>query len=375
MDTVALAKSIISYDTESPPGDEESCARFIGDEIKDMHIEGAEVEVHSFAERRANLIATFRGDSPGLMLAGHIDVVPATEVERWRSPPFRPEVRSGKLYGRGAADMKSAVAAMVTAIGSLKGEKRKRSVALVATAGEEVDYRGVRAMVEDGKFERIGARFGVVGEPTGMRVVRAHKGGVDVRVIFEGRSAHASDPALGVNAIENCLLFTNELMRFRRELWKTSDEDLGRTLLTPTIITGGSKSNVIPGRCELTIDGRTIPAHKPRDVVRRMESIIRSLKKDDPHFRAKIVVGTQDEGLWTPKGNRLVKLCESITGSPSGVALYGSEAVLYTKQGITCVVLGPGSVKQAHIVDEYVTLRQLKLAESAYTRLIKEICL
>src|SRR5208282_5330492 len=113
MDTVELAKSLISFDTVAPRGGEEDCARFLADRVSDMRIQGAEVEVQSFQEGRANLIARFSGGSPGLMLAEHMDVVPAGGVEDWTSPPYEARVRAGKLYGRGAADMKAAVAAMV----------------------------------------------------------------------------------------------------------------------------------------------------------------------------------------------------------------------------------------------------------------------
>ena len=97
MDTVELAKSLISFDTTSPPGNEEGCARFLEDQIRDLHIEGAEVELQKFQKGRANLIARFGGDSSGLLLAGHMDVVPARDVENWSSPPFQAEVRAGKL--------------------------------------------------------------------------------------------------------------------------------------------------------------------------------------------------------------------------------------------------------------------------------------
>jgi len=375
MDTVELAKSLISFDTTTPPGNEEGCARFLEDQIRDMHIEGAQVEVQRFQKGRANLVAAFSGESPGLMLAGHIDVVPARDVENWTSPPFEAQVRAGKLYGRGAADMKSAVAAMVAAVASAKGTRRKRGLVFVATAGEEVGYDGLYAMIEAGTFKEVKASYGVAGEPTEMKVVRAHKGGVACKVIFEGRSAHASDPSLGVNAIENCILFVNELKRLRREFAKVRDDDLGRTLITPTVIAGGAKSNVIPGSCEVTLDCRLIPAHGSKALLDGLRSIIGTLGERDENFRARIEVLYLTPPLSVPKSSEFLKLCESLTGSPSSVAPYGTEASVYAQQGIPSVVLGPGSVKQAHIIDEYVTLKQLRSAESVYTRLVKEICL
>jgi acetylornithine deacetylase ArgE len=375
MDTVELAKSLISFDTTAPPGNEAGCASFLEDQIRDMRIDGAEVEVQRFQKGRANLIATFDGDSPGLMLGGHIDVVPARDVEDWTSPPFQPEVRAGKLYGRGAADMKSAVAAMVTAARSLKGRKRKRGLILIATAGEEIGFDGLKAIIAAGRFKSLKARYGVAGEPTEMKVVRAHKGGLSCSVIFEGRSAHASDPLLGVNAIENCILFVNELKGLRRDLSGTRDEDLGKTLITPTIIGGGVKTNVIPSSCQVTLDCRLIPAHSSKTVLDGLRSIIGRLGEKNKDFNARIEIIYETPPLSVPKDAEFVKMCESLTGAPSTVAPYGTEAAVYAQQGIPSVVLGPGSVKQAHIIDEYVTLKELRSAESVYTRLVKEICL
>ncbi len=377
MDTVELTKSLISFNTTTPPGNEEDCARFLADQVQDLHIDGAEIEVQRFQEGRANLIASFDGDAPGLLLAGHIDVVPAKDVENWSSPPFEASVRAGKLYGRGAADMKGAVAAMVTAIASVKKSRRKRSLVLIGTAGEEVGFDGLYAMIKAGKFKQVKARArcGVAGEPTEMNVVRAHKGGVSCKVIFEGRSAHASDPKLGVNSIENCILFINELKGYRRELGRTKDEDLGRTLITPTVISGGSKSNVIPGRCELTLDGRLIPEHTSKSVLDRLETIIGALSQRHENFSARIEVLYRTPPLVTARGDPFVKTCEALTKSTSTIALYGTEAGVYAENGIPSVVLGPGNIKQAHIIDEFITLKQLRSAETVYTRLIKEICL
>jgi acetylornithine deacetylase/succinyl-diaminopimelate desuccinylase family protein len=375
MDTVELARSLISFDTVAPPGNEEDCARFLRDQIFDMHIEGAEAEVHRFQEGRANLIARFSGDSPGLMMAGHIDVVPARDVEDWTSPPFEAQVRAGRLYGRGAADMKAAVAAMVTAVGSLKQRKRKRGLVFIATAGEESGFDGLSAIIAAGKFDDIKARWGIDGEPTEMKVVTAHKGSLVCRVVFEGRSAHASDPSLGVNSIENCIAFMDELKELRRELARTKDVDLGRTLVTPTVIAGGDKSNVIPSSCEVTLDCRLIPAHSSDAVFDGLRSMIGKLGERDENFRARIEIVYKTPPLNVARGSDFVTLCESLTGFASTVALYGTEAAVYSQQGIPCVVLGPGSVKQAHTVDEFVTLKKLRSAEAVYTRLVKEICL
>ena len=121
MDLLGLASSLISFNTEAPPGNEGPCSRFVADYLTDLHIEGADVDVHRFARDRSNVVASFGGGAPGLLLAGHIDVVPVKDAPTWSSPPYKPEIRGGRLYGRGSADMKSGLAAMLAAIASARG--------------------------------------------------------------------------------------------------------------------------------------------------------------------------------------------------------------------------------------------------------------
>lgn len=374
MDTIELASSLISFDTVSPPGNEEPCARFIEDYLRDLRIPGASVELHSFASGRANLVATVPGDSPGLLLSGHIDVVPPGDAQGWASPAFEGSVREGKLFGRGAADMKGGLAAILDAVSSVKGRRLKRSIVVVATAGEEVGFDGLEALIGSGRLKGVPAVYGVVGEPTEMKVVRGHRGGVTARVTFEGRSAHASDPSLGVNSIEKAVAFINALRPLRTELGSMTDPDLGRTILTPTVIRGGTKSNVIPGSCELTIDSRTLPVHGTETILNGLKSVVLELRKKDPEFGAEVVLDYSYGALLIPAGHEVVRLAEEASGSQASMAPYGTEAPLYTAIGIPTVVLGPGSVRQAHVYDEYVTIEQLLSARTVYAKLIEQFC-
>lgn len=374
MNAVELTSSLISYDTVSPPGNEEACARFVEDTIKDMRIPGASVQLHRFSEGRANLVATVPGDSPGLLFSGHIDVVPPGDSQGWTSPAFEGKVRDGKLFGRGAADMKGGVGAMLMAIASVKGARLKRSLSFVATAGEEVGFDGLKALIADGVMKDVRAIYGVVGEPTEMRVIRGHRGGVSAKVTFQGKSAHASDPSLGVNSIEKAVAFIDGLRALRAELGSVTDPDLGRTIVTPTVIRGGTKSNVIPGTCELTIDSRIIPAHSYETVVAGLRSVAAELKRKDPEFSAEVEMEYAVGSLLVPSDHEVVRLAEAASGTRAEIAPYGTEAPLYTASGIPTVVLGPGSVRQAHIYDEFVTVDQLHSAQSIYQSLIQRVC-
>lgn len=271
--------------------------------------------------------------------------------------------------------MKSALAAMLTALRSLKGRRPRRDLTFVATAGEEVGFDGLRAMERAGKLREIRARCGVIGEPSGMKVIRAHKGTATIRVLFEGRSAHSSEPSLGINSIEKCAVFLGKLGRVRSNLGRKRDGELGRSILSATMIAGGTKSNVIPDSCVLTMDCRLIPSQRGRETLDEVRRLLSDISAKDGDFRAHARMLYETPSLSIPRDAEVVKLCESLSGSPSTIALYGTEASVYAQHGIPTVVLGPGNVEDIHIPNEYVAIRELKRAESVYSHLIEKLCL
>jgi acetylornithine deacetylase len=284
-------------------------------------------------------------------------------------------VKGERLYGRGAADMKTAIAAMLKAIEAATADaKLRRGILFVATAGEEVGFDGLQGLIKRKLIPKGAARFGVLGEPTRLRPVRAHKGGATFMITIKGRSGHASNPRLGINAIEKSADFIEALSAWRSSVSTVLDEELGNTIATPTLISGGTKSNVIPGACELTVDSRWIPRHGAAFVKRGLESIVASLKKNDKEFDASVELLYDTDSLKLSSGHQAVRLAESLSGFDSEVALYGTEAALYTNYGIPSVVLGPGDVKQAHVIDEFVELGQAKKALSIYTKMVQSVC-
>lgn len=375
MELQELATALIGVNTENPPGNEEGCARLLQDYIEGQGLQDCETELQRFDEGRANLIVKIGRGEPGLLLAGHTDVVPAGDRDLWSVGPFDARVADGRLYGRGAADMKTGLAAMVQAISSMgKRERLRRRLVFVATGGEEVGFNGAGALVKSGRLTKEDAIYGVVGEPTEGLAVRGHKGISTLRLTFKGRSAHASRPDLGINAIENCSRFMEALRGWRAEVEKVKNRDLGRTVMSATVINGGTKSNAIPESCDLTIDCRRIPEVGEAEILRGLSRTAAGLKRADRDFHVEIRPVFSAEALNLSRRNVFVRMVENASGAPSTIAPYATEAPLYNGLGISTVVLGPGSVRQAHTADEYVDLGEAKKASSVYSALIREVC-
>jgi len=374
LELVELAASLIGFRTEIPPGNEEGCARYIHDFLADLRVEGAELRLDRFEAGRANIVARFGPKEPGLLLGGHIDVVPAGDESAWSSPPFEGVVKGGRLYGRGAADMKTGLAAILKAIEATSKRKMRRGLLFVATAGEEVGFDGLKAIYARKLIQEGAARLGVMGEPTRLRPIRAHKGLADFRITVRGRSGHASKPELGVNAIEKCASIVEALSAWSRSLGRAPDRELGSTIATPTVVRGGTKSNVIPDSCELIVDSRWVPKHGTAFVEKGLNSMVASLRRKDPTLDARVELLYDSPSLKLPRAHPAVRLAESLSGFKSEVAPYGTEAALYAEHGIPSIVLGPGSLKQAHVIDEFVELGEAKKALSIYARIIESVC-
>ncbi len=373
-DVVHLAKALINEDTTAPPGNEKKCARVLRDYFQDLHLDDCTVETDEFASGRANLLVKVGPDRPGLVLSGHIDVVPAGDLTKWTTGPFDAHVRGGKLYGRGAVDMKGAVAAMACAVRSARGSKLKRRLVFAATAGEEVDTVGLESLLNKKKLTKEDAMYCVIGEPSELKPVRGHRGGPSLLVKFAGRSAHASKPELGANAVEMCARFMMEVESWEKKLGRQRDKDLGVTILSNTVVRGGTKSNVIPDSCELEIDCRTIMRHDRAYILDGLQKIAERVTDHQKEIKVSIESYVDCPPFLTRRGHPLVRLCEEVSGNESTIAGYGTEAPWYVAAGIPTMVLGPGSVFMAHKPDEYIEVREADRASSVYSELIRRVC-
>jgi len=373
LSVIETAKELIRFDTTT--NKEQPCAKWIVDYLKDI---GAEAELQIVAPARANAIGKFgRGKGPGLVLSGHIDSVTTGELKLWKvTQPFEPIVKDGKLYGRGAVDMKGPCATFLESAKDLSKENFKHQLTLVFTAGEDTGGWFVKDVLSEGKVSKKEAKFGIISEPSLMEIVRCHKGTGGAKVQIIGQAAHSSTPELGINAIQKAADFLIELRKLQKKLNRYPNRLMGPSTVECTLIQGGLRGNIIPDQCTLSMNNRLIPRHKKPEVTRRwIENIINTLSNKDPKFKAEILSITGGTPLNIPEKSEIVQILKSILKKdPIGVPYY-TEAINYTRAGIPTVICGPGSIDQAHQPDEYISVKQLELGVKTFKETISRVCL
>jgi len=341
---------------------------------------GVEARLEDVHPARPNVYCVLRGseDTPILMLNGHTDVVPAGEG--WTTDPFGGAIESDRLYGRGAADMKGGLAAMMVAMKSLAFAKvgLRGTLIFSAVVDEEQAESGTRRMLESG----IKSDFAVVGEPTNLRVASASKGDVYYEITTTGRSAHSSTPGLGTNAISKMADIIEAINGLSKELEAKKHELLGFPTHSVGTIEGGTATNVVPSICRVTVDRRTLPGESGADGKAELESLIERLRKKDPKLRAEVRTLMEASPMEVPSDHPFVQTAREavrhVLGSDRGlVGLSGATdaQLLYNLSKIPSVILGPGELSQAHQPDENVSLSEVAEAAKIYTRLALSLLL
>ena len=323
---------------------------------------------------KANLIATVGKGSNGLVLAGHTDTVPYDE-NCWNSDPFRLTEANGRLYGLGTADMKSFFALIIEAIRELDLSSLQQPLIILATADEETSMSGARAL---NAGHLPGARFALIGEPTGLKPVRMHKGMMMEAIKLTGLSGHSSNPALGNSALEAMHRVMTELLKWRDELQHANNNPLF-DIPVPTMnlghIHGGDNPNRICGHCELQIDIRPLPGMKLTDLRYELEQRLQTTLAGTMVSYETLALFEGVPAIETPADSALVKAVEKLTGASSEAVAFSTEAPFYNKLGMDSVVLGPGSINQAHQPDEYLALEQIRPTVKLIRDLVKQFCM
>jgi acetylornithine deacetylase len=337
---------------------------------------GFAVEEQSIAgfPGKSNLIATLGKGPGGLVLAGHTDTVPC-DPALWGSDPFALAERAGRLYGLGTSDMKGFFPLAIEAARGLDTGRLQAPLIVLATADEESSMCGARALVEAG---RPRARFAVVGEPTGLRPARLHKGILMEAVHLHGRSGHSSDPSLGVNALEAMHEAIGEILSWRGELQKRY-RNPAFSVAVPTLnlghIHGGDNPNRICGDCELHFDLRPLPGMGLQDL---RDELAARLERRLAGSGVELKIRPLFPGLpamETPADSPLVRAAEELTGHSAGAVAFGTEGPFFNDLGMQTVILGPGDIEQAHQPDEFLALDRIEPTVSLLRGLIHRFCL
>jgi len=373
---VDLTRQLIRFQSTNPPGNEEESARWLASRMEAL---GLEAEIQQLEPDRANVIGRLRGTGVGhLVFTGHLDVVPPGG-QKWEHGPFDADLVDDRIYGRGSADMKGGVAAMVAAAAALvrDGFRPRADVVIACTAGEEAGMMGAAAMVERRSLE--GSRYLVVAEPSDLGVFIGEKGVLWLRVRALGRTAHGSMPWLGVNAVSYMARLIPRLEEYPFP-WEESAL-LGKPTLSVNVIEGGNKTNVVPDVCEISIDLRTVPGQDHQSIIAGVRSMAEEMARDyDPGLRVEIDVENDKGPLETEPGDPLVTaMVESVaevrgaTPQPGGVT-YGTDAACLSPGfNIPMVICGPGAPGMAHQPDENVEVAQLVQAAQIYAGLARRL--
>mgnify|MGYP002631572881 CR=1 FL=1 len=334
---------------------------------------GFEVQKQSVNPGKYNLIAHKGKGSEGLILSGHTDTVPCNE-SLWKSDPFSLTERDQRFYGLGSCDMKSFIAMAITASQSFNDDQYIHPLTIIATADEETTMAGARMLSESG--QPLG-KYCVIGEPTDLKPIREHKGIMMESIRFIGSSGHSNNPQLGNSALEGMLDFTQRLLKYRQQLQETY-QNPAFDVATPTMnlghIHGGDNPNRICGDCDLHIDLRFLPGMEYELLRTQIHQIGKTVAE---HRDLKVEFQSLFNGIpamHTDPHSALNEYLQQITLHKSRSVAFATEAPFYNEMGCETIVLGPGSINQAHQPDEFLPADQIKPTVTLLENLIQRFC-
>ena len=356
-DPVALARALVATPSVNPELEESGVGEAAVAELTAgwLRAWGLSVEMSEVAPGRWNVVGRLEGDGvgPTLLLNGHLDTVGAAGMS---VDPFRAELRDGRLWGRGACDMKGGLAALLAATSRLARDKPPGVLVVALTADEEHASLGMQDLVRSG----IRADAAVVCEPTSLAVMPAHKGFVWVEADFQGRAAHGSRPDAGVDAIEHAGRYLTALGRLRGRLRSAEPHPLlGHGSFHAGTIAGGSAPSVYPGECRLVLERRTLPGENAAGIIDEFQAVLDRLAAEVTELEAKLTLGLARPATEVPSDSPLVEgLLAACAGEGVDPVLAGMtawvDAAFLNQAGTPAVCFGPGSIAQAHSADEWI---------------------
>jgi succinyl-diaminopimelate desuccinylase len=371
-EVLRYARALIAAPSENPGGTEDEAVEVAKGILAGI---GAESRVVRSEEGRPSLVARVgSGERPRLVWNGHLDTVPAGDLAQWSTDPFGGEVVGGRLVGRGASDMKGPIGAALGAVAAIHraGIELAGTLDLHLVADEEHSgIHGTKVLLAEGLVDQDAA---VVGEPTEMEIALAERGGAWVIAVARGKGAHGSTPHLGVNAIVSMSRF---VLRLPEVLPERTHPLTGPPTVNVALVAGGSAPNVVPDRCEVEIDRRTVPGEDDREeVLEPFRRLVEKVAAEDPDVD--IEISLKD---WTPAaettGDSAIAsrsrdaIAAETGGEPPFVGFTGiTDARYYINDArIPTVILGPGTLKVAHMPNESIGVEELATGARAYARL------
>ncbi|MEO5803300.1 MAG: M20 family metallopeptidase [Verrucomicrobiota bacterium] len=330
---------------------------------------GLPIEFQKISPGRSNFLTRLHPTgkiTKRILLAPHLDTVPAASEKQ-----FSPVKKNGRIYGRGACDTKGSVAAMLSALISLSKSAHRPKQTEIIFAGlidEEDGQRGSRALAASG----LKADLAIIGEPTELKIVTAHKGSLWLRLETHGKAAHGSTPHLGKNAVHEMarvvdLLETNYAAKLRRRKHPL----LGHATMNVGTISGGTQPNIVPDRCIISADRRTLPGETEQTVRREIQNLLRAKNLSaNIHDSRAAFCGSLETDFKLP----IVQQFFRSTGQKKTFGVdYFCDAAVLSQAGIPSVVFGPGNIAQAHTSDEWISIRQLEQAAAMLLKFLKSL--
>ncbi len=384
MDSLLWLSRLISYDTTS----HRSNLSLIHDVEAWLMSNGIESYLtYDESGEKANLIATIPGNKQseqgGLMLSGHTDVVPV-DSQTWKTNPFVATPLEDKIYGRGTCDMKGFLAVMLSLVPEFKNMSLAKPIYLALSYDEEVGCHGAAKFIPELIKKNIKPEACIVGEPTNMDVVSAHKGITVFHCVIQGLAAHSSLTPKGCNAIEYSAKLITYIRALADELKQNgpfdADFDVPFTSISTNKIAGGIANNIVPEHCEFWFECRYLPQMSWQMVYEKIQNYIQKelqpqMQKEFPKASITLQALASVPAFSASDNSPIISSArEALANNKVHKVAYATEAGLFEKANIPTIICGPGSIEQAHKPDEFITLDQLRQCENFLRLIVKKIC-
>jgi len=379
-ETWEMIRRLVAFDTTSRDSNL-GLIEWVRDWLKGFGIESR--LTYDATGKKANLFATIqKGARPGIVLSGHTDVVPV-DGQPWDTDPFAATIRDDRIYGRGACDMKSFIAAALAMTPRFLAADLKAPLHFALSYDEELGCIGVRGLIEDLVRNGVTAAGCIVGEPTDMQPVIANKGMRTFRCCVRGKEAHSALAPHGVNAIEYAARLVAHIRAIADRLRATETRDHGFqvpfTTLQTGLIHGGTAPNIVPRDCEFHFEFRYLPGADPDALEREIrvyaaDVLEPEMRAVDPQSGFEFFTKARIPGLDTAENDKVTALAQALSRNRAASKVaYAAEAGLFQQAGIPSIICGPGSIEQAHKPNEFIALDQVVRCESFLERLIGEL--